>query len=277
MRFPAAKSANTIRGALGLALRAGSAAAYERLFAPPRGMRGQPSGYADLPRPFVFRTAHLDNATFRPGEMFFFDIHLFDLRPGASGELEGAVREMAAAGIGPTRGRARWISTERLELGGGAVPGDALAGAPLVVSLEPEAPPLGRVHARFVTATELKVAGGLAARPEFSILFARLRDRLSTLRALYGAGPIGIDFRTLGCRAEQVRLTDCRLEWANIERRSGRTGQVHPLGGFTGEAWYEGELREFLPWLRASRWTGGGRQTVRGKGEVRVVSPAEAE
>jgi hypothetical protein len=46
---------------------------------------------------------------------------------------------------------------------------------------------------------------------------------------------------------------------------------VHPLGGFTGSAEYEGDLAEFLPWLRAARWVGVGRQTVWGKGDVRVV------
>jgi hypothetical protein len=34
---------------------------------------------------------------------------------------------------------------------------------------------------------------------------------------------------------------------------------------------YAGELGEFLPWLRAARWTGVGRQTVWGKGDLRVI------
>jgi hypothetical protein len=54
----------------------------------------------------------------------------------------------------------------------------------------------------------------------------------------------------------------------DIERRSSRTGQVHPIGGFVGEAEYEGDLAEFVPYLHAARWTGVGRQTVWGKGEI---------
>ena len=30
-------------------------------------------------------------------------------------------------------------------------------------------------------------------------------------------------------------------------------------------------VAEFLPWLRAARWVGVGRQTVWGKGDVRVL------
>ena len=37
------------------------------------------------------------------------------------------------------------------------------------------------------------------------------------------------------------------------------------------EAEYAGHLAEFLPWLRAARWVGVGRQTVWGKGDVRVL------
>ena len=70
-------------------------------------------------------------------------------------------------------------------------------------------------------------------------------------------------------RAVELRRSD--LVWEQVKRKSGRTGQVHPIGGFTGEAEYAGDLAEFLPWLRAARWVGVGRQTVWGKGDVRVL------
>jgi hypothetical protein len=65
-------------------------------------------------------------------------------------------------------------------------------------------------------------------------------------------------------------MTRCELIRVEITRRSGRTGQVHPLGGFTGEAEYEGDLAEFVPYLLAAQWTGVGRQTVWGKGAIEV-------
>jgi len=65
-----------------------------------------------------------------------------------------------------------------------------------------------------------------------------------------------------------VKLTRLRLEFSEAERRSAKTGERHPLGGFVGEAEYEGELGEFLPYLRAARWVGVGRQTVWGKGVI---------
>ncbi len=56
----------------------------------------------------------------------------------------------------------------------------------------------------------------------------------------------------------------------SAQRRSRGTGQTHSLGGFVGEVEYAGDLAEFVPYLRAGRFTGVGRQTVWGKGEIDV-------
>ncbi|MGB9605238.1 MAG: CRISPR system precrRNA processing endoribonuclease RAMP protein Cas6, partial [Bryobacteraceae bacterium] len=40
---------------------------------------------------------------------------------------------------------------------------------------------------------------------------------------------------------------------------------------FTGEVEYEGDVAEFVPYLEAAQWTGVGRQTVWGKGELAVT------
>jgi hypothetical protein len=124
----------------------------------------------------------------------------------------------------------------------------------------------------FLAPTELKHEGRPVEQPEFAVLFARIRDRVSALRALYGAGPLDIDFAGMGARAAEVRMTGCELRPVEAERRSSRTGQRHPIGGFVGTAVYEGVLGEFLPFLEAARWTGVGRQAVWGKGEISVAA-----
>jgi CRISPR/Cas system endoribonuclease Cas6 (RAMP superfamily) len=126
---------------------------------------------------------------------------------------------------------------------------------------------------RFVTPTELKTAGGIATRPEFEVLASRVRDRVSTLSGLYGSGPLDMDFAAFGERACKVEITRCDLRMVNAARRSGRTGQVHSLGGFVGDVEYTGDLAEFLPLLQAAEWTGVGRQTTWGKGTIEVVAP----
>jgi hypothetical protein len=289
VRFPAGKSANIVRGAFGTVLRESvPPAAYQRLFEPGAALNGglgdRPSGLADWPRPFVLRVAHLDGLTILPGAGFYLDAHVFDLRQPALPHFRAAFARLAEKGLGPGRGRAELERVEQLDVADKAEVVTDVPGAPSVAPLEGEHGPVQRVAVRFLSPTELKSAGGVAERPEFASLFGRLRDRISTLRGLYGAGPLQIDFRGMGERAALIRLVRCHLEWEQVKRKSGRTGQVHPIGGFTGEAEYHyygdpnsadlsyGGLAEFLPWLRAARWVGVGRQTVWGKGDVRVVN-----
>ncbi len=102
--------------------------------------------------------------------------------------------------------------------------------------------------------------------------FGRIRDRIGTLRTLYGPGPLEIDFQAMGLRAAAVRMTHCDLRSVESKRRSSRTGQTHAIGGFMGTAEYEGDLADFLPYLEAARWVGVGRR--RSGVKERSVSPA---
>lgn len=270
IHFPPGKPANVLRGAFGATFKRiacaetcldadtcenRSTCPYARIFEPVSA--DGPSGLADSPRPFVFRARNLDGRSVISGEAFYFDVNLFDLRSDTAGCIIRVVSELALQGLGPTRGRAAFERVEqpaestRLRL-------DAVSG------------PVSSVRVEFLTPTELKRGDRIAARPEFPILFGRVRDRLSTLSALYGPGPLPIDFRGLGERARQVRLTNCEIHPVSVSRRSSRTGQSHPIGGFIGRVEYEGELAEFVPYLEAARWTGVGRQTVWGKGEIRT-------
>jgi hypothetical protein len=56
------------------------------------------------------------------------------------------------------------------------------------LDLTPPATAPSRIRIDFLSPTELKHDGKMATRPEFPILFARIRDRISTLSLLYGAG-----------------------------------------------------------------------------------------
>ena len=135
------------------------------------------------------------------------------------------------------------------------------------LNLNPVLEPVSRVKVEFLTPTELK--GGEGA--DFGVLFARLRDRISSLRAFYGEGPLPIDFLGMGERARKVRLAEQRIRQVDRNRTSKATGNSHSIGGFIGEAIYEGALAEFVPYLEAGYWTGVGRQTVWGKGEIRTT------
>jgi hypothetical protein len=289
--FPEGKSGNVVRGAFGEIFRhlvclpqcrdartceRRLSCPYARVFEP--SLLAGPSGMADPPRPFVFRAAHLDGRRVPPGEEFFFGVNLFDTQEPLIAYFVASFAQLAREGLGPHRGRAVLEKVTSVAPQAGKLVFDGPTHRfhepiePLALDLTPDAAPVGRLRIEFLTPTEIKGGDQVVARPEFGTLFARARDRVSALRGLYGEGPLPIDFRAMGERAAAVRMTRCDLRHVQGERRSGRTGQVHPLGGFIGVAEYEGDLGEFVPILKAAEWTGVGRQTVWGKGAIRVAA-----
>jgi hypothetical protein len=210
--------------------------AYARWFEP-ASISG-PSGLHDQPRPFVLRAAHLDGTNIAMGQPFCVGVNLFETSAAAVDVFTRAIASFAPVG---------------------SVTGTVPLRLPLAPTNEAT-----RVRVRFLTPTELK--GG--DKPEFGVLFARIRDRVSTLRTLYGDGPINVDFRAMGERAMRIRTARCEIQSVDAERLSRRTGQRHSLGGFVGVSEYAGDLGEFVPYLKIARWTGVGRQTVWGKGEI---------
>jgi hypothetical protein len=291
--FPLGKPGNILRGGFGNAFRAvacfpecqGAQAcpvrdrcAYARLFEP-RAIDAGPSGLADWPRPFVFRGAHLDGQRLPAGHKFHFDLHLFETSPEVMAFFIATIAFMAGKGFGPRLAHAQlmnvtcihtrttvWEKGQQL----GVVPDDALV-EPLQFDLRPCVGNLSRVRVRFLTPTELTAGGATVTKPDFGALFSRLRDRLSNLSTIYGSGPLDVDFRAMGERATEIRLVKSDIRMIHAERTSGSTHQTHFLGGFVGDAEYEGDLAEFVPFLQAGYWTGVGKKTPWGNGHIQVV------
>jgi hypothetical protein len=224
----------------------------------------------------VFRVPDRAESRVAEGAEFRFDVHLFDVRDPPIAHFVESFILAAKEGLGRTRGHASLTSVDLLDAAGNPTrrlySGEALDREqplpPVMIDLSPAPAPIHRILVRFLTPTELKGGESLRRPPEFDVLLARSRDRVSTLRSLYGAGPLEVDFKALGARAAGVRRTRTSLSHVSALRRSSKTGQVHPLAGFVGEIEYEGELGEFWPYLQAARWTGVGRQTVWGMGAI---------
>jgi hypothetical protein len=244
IRFPA-RAANTFRGALGYVL-------PNELFRP-RHQSG-PSGMVDQPRPFVLQAKELDSIVLSGGS-FGIDLNLFD--PALEPAFRDAFARLAAAGITAARVPLTLESWRSVRLS---------------FSLAPEPGEFVWLRVRFLTPTELKGWDGQGL-PPFATLACRLRDRISGLRALYGAGPLPIDFQEFGIRAAAVSALGGEITHDTATRTSRRTGLTHPLGGFTGYVDYSGPLNEFIPYIRAAAWTGVGRQTVWGHGRLGFEFP----
>ena len=242
IRFPAMAS-NTFRGALGLLLReVCGEAEYRRIFEP-KAAAG-PSGLADSPRPFVIRAEALNGQVVAKGEEFTIRIPAFT-----------AIDESLE------RAFAVWDRAELLSISGRT---------PFSLEVADSQALPGRIVLEFITPTELKSGGELVTEPEFPVVAARLCERITTLSALYGEGSAPLDFHRLADAAASVRMMSREIRHVPTTRKSTRSGQTHPLGGFVGTASYVGDLTPFLPLLKIGEWTGVGRQTAWGKGALRI-------
>lgn len=268
MQFPALLSSNTFRGAFGSLFRESvchppcndvreclrrTDCPYAQIFRPSNPEN--PSGFIDAPRPFIFRTRHLDGKSLSPGDAFHIDLHLFTQAHQIVDHFRATFAQFETAGFGHSRSRAILKSVEEQP-----TPHLCLDAAQSGIT---------SLKVQFLTPTELKYRGSLVREPHFSPLWNNACDRISALGTLYGQ-PLLLDFKELREAAQQVRLVHHELNHFEKFRRSTRTGQLHPLGGFAGTAWYEGTLSRFLPYLHAAQWTGVGRHTVWGKGELAV-------
>jgi hypothetical protein len=137
-----------------------------------------------------------------------------------------------------------------------------------------EDPAIERITIRFSTPTFIRADGRVIRSPDFHHLFKRLRDRVNALHTFFGEGPLDADFRGLGDRSEQIRTVSSRFDWIERARTSSKTKQRHELSGFAGEATYEGELAEFLPWLALGELIHVGRHTAWGNGRFQLIAPS---
>lgn len=188
------------------------------------------------------------------GQTFSLGVNVFDLATEVMAAIETGFRAIAAAGVGPQRSPIMFLEIETLD--------------PISIDLSASAEPVESIRVQFLTPTELKGIADWVQNPEFSTLACRIRDRVSTLCSLYGEGPLSINFEEFARQSSSVETGKVALHQREVSRRSTRSGQCHRLGGVIGEVQYSGQIGPFLPYLEAARWTGVGRHTVWGQGEL---------
>lgn len=267
---------------------------YREVFEPsPSASAESLSKNQDIPRPFVFRAPKTQKTRFEVGEPFEFELVLIGRALECLPYFVLSFRELAAGGLGLNRAKCNLERVEQIELCSSgadslanfiytaegqifkatdAVMADEWTKSRLCHSLAyADDGAVQRVTIRFVTPTFLRADGEVIRRPDFHHVFKRLRDRINALNTFFGDGPLDADFSGLGKRAETVRTAACGVKWMERFRTSSRTKQRHELSGFVGEASYEGDLREFLPWLTVGELIHVGKHTPWGMGQYELA------
>ncbi|MEM3112467.1 MAG: CRISPR system precrRNA processing endoribonuclease RAMP protein Cas6 [Candidatus Anstonellales archaeon] len=134
-----------------------------------------------------------------------------------------------------------------------------------------------KITFHFLTPTRIRFnptgeKGGskIIKEPEFHHIIRRLRDRINALTTSYCGGSIEADFSGLAERAMRIKRIWSELQWVEIRRKSRTHNTFHDQSGFVGKICFEGDLREFLPFILAGEYLHVGEDVVFGNGWYRI-------
>ncbi|MCL0035020.1 CRISPR system precrRNA processing endoribonuclease RAMP protein Cas6, partial [Dehalococcoidia bacterium] len=128
-----------------------------------------------------------------------------------------------------------------------------------------------RLAIRFVTPTRIKYQGRIEPEVNFCVLIKNLLRRISLLSEMHCNSRLDLDYAELIEKAKNVRIINSNLRWYDWERYSSRQKAKMKLGGFVGNITFEGDLAEFMPFIKLGEYLHIGKGTSFGLGEY-VIS-----
>jgi len=247
------------------------------------------SGYAGIPRPFVFEPPLDKRLAYLSGDTLAFDLILIGRAIPMMPYFLGSFLELGKIGLGrrrgkyvleslygvhPTTGETDLIYTEggRVLDWDGSVTYSELV--PIVEQLNEQVKSNGnRIRLEFITPTRLISAGKPTDSFSFSILMRSLLRRISSLCYFHCGEAWETNFAQLVNQAETVESQPISLRWADWKRYSFRQKDRIPMGGMVGCIEYYGDIEVFLLHLLLGSWLHVGKATTFGNGKYVLQVP----
>lgn len=134
-----------------------------------------------------------------------------------------------------------------------------------------ELPNSHRVKLRFLTPARIKYNGKFIDDTNFEVVIRNLLRRLSSLAEVHCGEKWELDWKGLIERTKEIKTVHSDLVWKDWERYSQRQDTKLKMGGFLGEITFEGDLAEFMPFLKLGEYLHIGKGTVFGLGKYKIV------
>ena len=134
-------------------------------------------------------------------------------------------------------------------------------------------PPEGsKIRLTFLTPTRVKYENSLTKNLEFHVFFRNLLRRISLLSYFHCAQKLDDSgFKDLIEQATKVKTISRTLYWNDWERYSNRQETRMNMGGFIGEAIYEGNFEPFWPYIRLGEYVHVGKGSGFGLGRYIIT------
>jgi CRISPR-associated endoribonuclease Cas6 len=127
------------------------------------------------------------------------------------------------------------------------------------------------VKLRFLTPARIKYNGKFIDDANFEIVIRNLLRRLSSIAEVHCGEKWELDWKGLIERSKEIKTVNSDLAWKDWERYSQRQDTKLKMGGFLGDIAFEGDLAEFMPYLKLGEFLHIGKGTVFGLGKYEIV------
>jgi len=124
---------------------------------------------------------------------------------------------------------------------------------------------------KFLTPTRIKFNASLVSKLEFHKLIRVLLRRISNISNFHCKKKLDVDFKGLIERAESITVKHNNLTWYDWERYSSRQDRKMKLGGLVGEITFEGNIGEFMPFIKLGEILHIGKGTSFGLGKYETI------
>ena len=255
---------------------------------PPPSDTSRMRKYPFAPHPFVITPPLEEKRTYREGEMLSFELTLIGKSIDYLPYFIYTFDELGRMGIGRGKGRyqleeVRAVYLDERSKNKGERAELIYSGRDKVLHnfshlLSPctlDLPPSSNLspftlNLFFLTPTRLKFDGSLSPKPEFHILFRNLLRRISLLSYFHCGEELALDFKGLIESSKDIKVKKENLFWFDWERYSNRQETKMKMGGFIGSITFEGDFKEFIPFLQLGEYIHVGKGTSFGLGKYEI-------
>jgi CRISPR-associated endoribonuclease Cas6 len=232
--------------------------------------------YPSAPHPFVIEPPLEEKTVYNSKEDIVFNLILIGRAIDYLPYFIYTFDELGKIGIGRQRGKYKlkevWAENERIYNSDGSIK-KVTEQSSITISFDYDQMdnPNEEILIRFITPTRIVFNGHLTIDLEFHILIRNLLRRIALLSYFHCSGdPDGIDFKRIIAEASKVRVVERDLVWHDWERYSFRKKMRMKLGGFVGSVKFTGNIRPFMPLLKAGEVVHVGRATAFGLGKYEI-------
>ena len=230
------------------------------------------------PHPYVFEPPISSQIEYAPGEELIFNLILIGRGIEYLPYFIFIFEEMGKKGLGKGRGKYELARVDNVE-GEIIYESGKLSDNFQVKSFQdiinecniPESKNYQQVKINFLTPVRIVLRGDLSTKFDFNLFITNLIRRISWLSIVHCNEELEFDYKRFIANTDGVKTKERNIKWYDWERYSSRQDIRMKLGGFMGNITFEGDLEDFLPFIKLGEYIHIGKQTSFGLGKYEIV------